>query len=428
MQESVLKTLQYQRLESELYSPWSLVASILLFMGSFFGIIGSCWIIFQRHTSKSLLQNTIGLFITIIAYLDLVVCAYYIQKGLSSIPSIYFNFFLQHSDVSYAFEVIVTCSLISYAMLGLLLAFNTLYVVRFAGVSSFLDKNRWFGIFLCFISPFLCYYLPLYIAIRTQFFDVNPSCVQQTLNPCTDVKILSQVLLVSILSLLVLSTLLAYLVVIHTLKKNECRQSYMVTLLKQLGIVFSFTILVLWIPYLVRALAIVTFTGPQNNYYDEAHYGHFDAFTFLAMLRNLFVPMRGYFHALSVLYVFMAPFSKSCSVYTKTWNCLLFLMLASPLAKKEELVSRYTTLKSSRKMQEQVDTANSIPQLHWTVQDDASIDIECPETPVKERLFRFSQISLESQSSSHALESNLLKALTSIKEEEEVALENETSQ
>ena len=420
LDEWLSEQLAARQLSEELNAPLTLVSSILIFAASAFGIAGSFWLVFHYY-SRNLLRNTTGLFICVIAYLDIIVALHSIVKALFNFPGIYawLEYLGLGLGVVKVLEVIMTWSLITYAIIGLVLSFNTLFVVRYSGASSFLDSKRFLAIFISFVTPIVCFYLPLYLVGKgSHFFDINPACVYKPLNPCTDLKIIAQVLLISILAMLILLTLVSYLLVLWTLRRKEHQKSstsdsFMIPLLRKLGIVFSLCILILWLPYLVRSIAITLFSK-DNYYYDEAHFLRFDVFTFLIFCQNVLMPMRGYFHALSVLYIFKVPRQSDENIIFHDFKFLLFL---TPIASKQELIRRYTTANNpsvTRKEDLKIETAKSIEQPHWTIQDKSLYNI--PETPVDKKVFRFSQISIESNASGQ-IQTAILRALDPIPEE-----------
>jgi hypothetical protein len=151
----------------------------------------------------------------------------------------------------------------------------------------------------------------------------------------------------------------------------------MIYFLKQLGTVFSFCILLIWVPYMLRFVLV----NIIESSYDEKHFMKFDFVTFAIFCRNFFMPLRGYFHALSLLYVFKASFKKDQNLF---WQYLQFTLFLSPIATKEELIERYRS-KSTFAFhfkESLVETAKTISLPHWTIQEGTVT--YCP-TPVIEK-------------------------------------------
>ncbi|MEY3452258.1 MAG: hypothetical protein RL711_2086 [Bacteroidota bacterium] len=88
LDEWMSEQLAARQLSEELNAPLTLVSSILVFAASAFGIAGSFWLVFHYY-SRNLLRNTTGLFICVIAYLDIIVALHSIVKALFNFPGIY---------------------------------------------------------------------------------------------------------------------------------------------------------------------------------------------------------------------------------------------------------------------------------------------------------------------------------------------------
>ena len=111
-------------------------------------------VIFQ-YFRKRILNKTPGLIICLIAFIDFFFSFYYmfgisVQYALSPMAV---NLVWNIIDSAFAW------CLITYSMLGMLLAFNTLFIVM-GGSSAVIDRYKWIAIATCFILPIPAYYWP----------------------------------------------------------------------------------------------------------------------------------------------------------------------------------------------------------------------------------------------------------------------------
>jgi hypothetical protein len=136
------------------YYPYFIVVFAFEIFASIVGAYGSLWVIYQ-YFQKRILNNTPGLIICLIAFIDFFFSFYY-MFGISV------QFALSPLAINLVWNIIDSAfdwCLITYSLLGMLLAFNTLFIVM-GGSSVLIDKCKWFAISACFILPIPAYYWP----------------------------------------------------------------------------------------------------------------------------------------------------------------------------------------------------------------------------------------------------------------------------
>jgi hypothetical protein len=273
------------------------------------GVIGAIWIIYH-YGKRKILNNIAGLIIYATAFTDVVQGAYYSHEGVSM-----YTKYEHYADWSAAVrnnifnakEAIFTWSAISSSLLVALLASNTLYVVRFGGTAKNLDRLKYVWVFLCFILPFFIYFVPVSIG-REQplFWTRNRS---RTAGECIsffhcDFQLYWFGILMTFNFVF---SLIAYFLASIAIMTNYSTSnridsgvysdssSRAKNAVSKLIKLYSVSILIGWIPYLIRywyvraygSLAGMNSTDPLLA-------------DWLDTIRSFTAPIRGYLHALAV--------------------------------------------------------------------------------------------------------------------------------
>lgn len=308
--------------------PWFLVEFWLEIIGCVIGFYGSVWVINQFFRRK-ILRNTPGLIICIIGFLDILHTLYY----AATVLILYTQSDMGYSWVWQALDAMFNWCLISYALLGMLLAFNTLFIVL-GGSSLTIQKAKWPAIALCFILPVPAFFWPV-SNWRSQliFTTTDPNCNGD--DRCEPKR--SYVLLFTIVCSALLSSLVAYFGIWYNLNKDRTNrgkgtEGKALKMVKTLTMVYSLSIVFCWIPWMVRWAWLNFETISQSDF---VFLHDFSIVTFVILFRALWTSMRGYIHAFAVLHVYKLTAVGG----TSTWslrNMARQILLLSPVESGHE--------------------------------------------------------------------------------------------
>jgi heme/copper-type cytochrome/quinol oxidase subunit 2 len=175
-----------------------------------------------------------------------------------------------------------------------MLALNTLSVVFFTRI-LFTEQYKYFIVVVCFVLPIAIYFFPVAAVMRKGLFDLKVMADQSSFQHNFD-----RIYFIVLLFLLIIAVIGSYIMVWYKFKKNlkvNVKPGKNVDI-KAVGLKFiwaySISILLCNIPLLINELFELTLWLPESL-------GLF----FLYVL-NLFNPLRGYFHALAVLIIYVS--------------------------------------------------------------------------------------------------------------------------
>ncbi|KAJ3358459.1 hypothetical protein HDU91_005217 [Kappamyces sp. JEL0680] len=341
--------------------------------GGLLGFLGSVWILYQYHRRR-ILRNTPGLLIAIIAYLDIVFVIYYYFSstalGLLEMDR------MKTLQLEVVFQSIFDGTAVTYCALSVLLSFNMLWIVRYNGTSSKLDQWRWPSVIICFLSPIPLFYIPEYIWRTQPFFQTVRQCSAYYGYPnCQPMP--GYILMTTIIIISIVTCIVAYLTVWWTLRNRSARVSNSgstgtstrsaIVVMKRLTMVYSLTIIVMWVPFLVRYMLVNIFNVFAG---DDYFMGHVSVGTIAIWVKDIMTPMRGYIHAQAVLYVYKVVSDAESRKWTVR-RVLEHLLLLTPIEPKADDSSTA----------EGLDTEQTVEAPDWsmpTVQKDFMISV--PET------------------------------------------------
>ncbi|KAI8900713.1 hypothetical protein BC833DRAFT_580678 [Globomyces pollinis-pini] len=303
-----------------------LLVSITEFVFSIIGTIGSVWVLAQFLKGKQILRNFPGLLIFGIAWTDLLTTIPYFVDSLCYFTGTTEQFL----QFNYRIWFLFPWSTISCCCLGIALAFNTFMVVRFLATIQGVGIGKWFLLVLIFLLPILIYFLPLSLIYGVPLFSIaiDPEyCRIQSTFICA----ISSHLLFYYVIIALCICLGAYLSIYFSFKIHRnyhdaaSKSQYA---LRNLIMIYCLFQMIVWVPYIVSRIGF--YWGPK------------DLLSFFSFVDCIFVPARGYIHALGVVCA-----NRAISNHDKPFRTIFCLELCGSFKDKQDSIKSESTIRPS---------------------------------------------------------------------------------
>lgn len=342
------------------------------------GVLGSLWIVFQ-YGRRRILRNSPSFIIAGLACLDIIQGILYIALGICSLLKDTLPL------VANVLETLFDWFLISYAFTTIQMSLYTFCLVKVPNSSSYLEKFRGISLFACFIIlPPFCFACLSWATDQELFPFISPCFFIDHGKQCAAYSYGLYGMIMVIVCFSTLSCLVAYYSVYTTLFKQDgyVRQTPTLLLIKRLVMVYSFCTIISCLPLILMFVCYIFWLYVLSST-DGSSTPLRDFVLVMLPICEFANSLRGYFHALSVLYVFQSlerreddPSSSPAS-----WcEGLNFLFLQTPLATKEEL--QYQLSKSLKPINgKEVGLSTYCPS--WTIGEQESTNVTSTECCIR---------------------------------------------
>ncbi|KAJ2992109.1 hypothetical protein HDV02_003275 [Globomyces sp. JEL0801] len=286
----------------------------LMHLCSYIGMFGSIWVMYEYYRGR-ILNNLPGLFMFVIAmtdlgsasnFIDLInLLVYYCLLSLEQFVN-NLNQWDVYINVIFDYMALTSC------LLTLPIVFNTLNIIKFNGSIRWLQKYKYWVIAFILILPTFTYFLPWSIIFKEKiFFKYNRPQLPKTCDTIYCVMVFRQVVGTVITCMTI--NLICYLIIFIAIKKNEKvddidtedrEKKTALGVMKKLVMIYSIATVLDWTPWIAKYVMTQYFNGVSEY---EVLRGCINASPIELLIffsRSLLTPMRGYIHALAIVYVY----------------------------------------------------------------------------------------------------------------------------